>query len=136
MKCLLRNKTKIYYASYIGKEEITDDYGNKTGQYDYTYGDPQIMYAYVSPNVGEMEIRRFGEILSYDKTIVLDNYSKYLINEQSRLWVDITPELDDKGALALDKNGKVITPHDHIVKRVSNSLNSAVIAIERVKVND
>lgn len=136
MKCLKRNKTQIFYSSYIGKEEMTDDYGNKTGEYSFVYSNPQSLYAYVSPSVGEMEVRRFGEVLLYDRTIVIDNYSKGLITEQSRLWVDITPQLDTSGSLSLNSNDEVITPHDYIVKRVANSLNSALISIKRVNVND
>ena len=36
MNCLARNKTTIYYATVSGKTELTDEYGNKTGQYELT----------------------------------------------------------------------------------------------------
>lgn len=136
MRCLERNKTRIFYSSYLGKTEIVDEYNNKTGEYTLTYSNPQELYAYISPNVGMVEERRFGETLAYDRMIVLDNYYKDSINEQTRLWVEITPELDDLGKLKLDKNDEVITPHDYLVKRVSKSLNSVLIAIKRVDVND
>ena len=136
MRCLERNKTKIFYSSYLGKTEILDDYGNKTGEYDFVYSKPQELYAYISPSVGEVEERRFGETLAYDRTIVLDNYYKDTINEQTRFWVETTPELDELGNLKLNTNDEVITPHDYLVKRVSKSLNSVLISIKRVNVSD
>ena len=40
MNCLARNETTIYYATVSGKTELTDEYGNKTGQYELTYSAP------------------------------------------------------------------------------------------------
>lgn len=129
------NKSKMYYSEYQGIAPITDDYGNKTGEYEDIYGGPIEFYAYVSPARGEAEIRRFGETLSYDKVIVVDNEAPP-IDEFSHLWVDTMPELDNQGGLALDSSGQVITPHDYIVKKVAKSLNSSVIAIRKVNVSD
>lgn len=121
MRGLLRNKTKFYYALYDKRNEITDEYGNKTGQYEIVYGSPVEMYGNVSSAVGEMQSRQFGESESYDKVIVLDDIDTP-IDEYSILWVDTLPLSDE-------------TPHDYVVKKIARSLNSVSIAISKVDVN-
>ena len=134
MRALLRNKTKFYYALYEKREEITDEYGNKTGQYELIYSDPVIMFGNVSAAVGSIQNRQFGESESYDKVIVLDNVDTP-INEYSLLWVDNLPELDENGKLVPGEDGTEKTPHDYVVKKVARSLNSVSIAISKVDVN-
>lgn len=134
MRSLLRNKVKFYYALYEKREEIIDEYGNKTGQYEIIYGSPIEMFGNISPSVGEIQNRQFGESESYDKVIVLDKRD-IPINEYSLLWVDTLPLLDDNGNLVLKTDGTEETPHDYIVKKVARSLNSVSIAIRKVDVN-
>lgn len=134
MRTLFRNKTKFYYALYEKREEITDEYGNVTGQYELIYSEPIKMFGNVSAAVGSIQNRQFGESESYDKVIVLDN-PETPINEYSLLWVDALPELDNDGKLVLKEDGTETTPHDYIVKKVARSLNSVSIAISKVDVN-
>ena len=134
MKCLKRNKTKFYYALYVSKSDILDDYGNITGQYEVEHSSPVECYGNVSAAKGETQSRQFGENEVYDKTIVLDDVSTD-IDEYSILWIDTEPQLDSEGNLALDEDEEVITPHDYIVKKVAKSINSVSIAISKVKVN-
>ena len=134
MRGLVRNKTKFYYALYEKREEITDDYGNKTGQYELIYSQPVKMFGNVSAAVGEIQNRQFGESESYDKVIVLDN-PNVPINEYSHLWVDTLPLLTEIGTLVLKDDGTEQTPHDYVVKKVARSLNSVSIAISKVDVN-
>ena len=134
MKCMERNKVRFFYALYMGKQEITDEYGNATGQYEVTHSPPVECYGNISAAKGETQSRQFGENEAYDKVIVLDNLSPN-IDEYSVLWIDTMPELDQEGNLALDENEKIITPYDYIVKKVAKSLNSVSIAVSKVKVN-
>lgn len=122
MRCLLRNMTTFYYANYVRKEEIIDEYGNKTGEYKVVYGNPVECKGNISAAQGEMESRQFGDSESYDKVIVLNNVN-IPIDEYSILWVDSLPHIN------------VDTPHDYIVKKVARSLNSVSIAISKVDVN-
>lgn len=124
MRCMARNKSAFYYASYTGQTEIVDEYGNATGQYSVTYGEPIKAFGNVSAAQGEMETRQFGENESYDKVIVLDDVNTP-IDEYSILWVDTPPIID---------GGSTATPHDYVVKKVARSLNSASIAISKVSV--
>ena len=126
MRCMARNKSKFYYASYIGETEIIDEYGNATGEYEVTYTNPIECNANISAAQGEIKIRQFGESESYDKVIVLDDINAP-IDEHSILWVDALP--------LLNENGTTATPHDYIVKKVAKSLNGMSIAIRKVDVN-
>lgn len=133
MVCMSRNKSRSFYALYVSKEQGTDEWGNPTGGVDITYGDPQEYRANVSAAKGETQTRQFGESENYDKVIVMGGDAPP-IDEYSILWIDCIPRLDENGALALNDEGEVITPHDYIVKKVARSLNSVSIAISKVNV--
>lgn len=134
MKCLERNKVKFFYSLYEGREPITDEYGNVTGEYDVKHGNPTEGYANISAAKGETQTRQFGESETYDKVIVMDNEAPP-IDEYSVLWVDTVPQLNEDGLLVVDEEGNVLTPHDYIVKKVAKSLNNVSIAISKVNVS-
>jgi len=134
MRCMNRNKVKFFYSLYEGREPITDEYGNVTGEYDVKHGNPTEGYANISAAKGETQTRQFGESETYDKVIVMDNEAPP-IDEYSVLWVDTIPQLNEDGSLAVDEEGNVLTPHDYIVKKVAKSLNNVSIAISKVNVS-
>lgn len=134
MRCMQRNKVKFFYALYEGKEAITDEYGNVTGEYAVKHGNPIEFSANISAAKGETQTRQFGENVSYDKVIAMDNDSPP-IDEYSILWIDTTPELNEDGSLAVDSKGDVKTPHDYIVKKVARSLNGVSYAVSKVSVS-
>ena len=134
MRCMNRNKVKFFYSLYEGREPITDEYGNVTGEYDVKHGNPTEDYANISAAKGETQTRQFGESETYDKVIVMDNEAPP-IDEYSVLWVDTVPQLNENGSLAVDEEGNVLTPHDYIVKKVAKSLNNVSIAISKVNVS-
>lgn len=125
MRCLLRNMRTFYFARYDRKEELVDEYGNKTGEYEVIYGNPVKCKGNISAAQGEIQSRQFGDSESYDKVIVLNNVD-IPIDEYSILWVDTLPYLIEN---------TTDTPHDYIVKKVARSLNSVSIAISKVDVN-
>ncbi|MFV0552929.1 MAG: hypothetical protein ACK5L6_13565 [Anaerorhabdus sp.] len=119
MRTLKRNQLPFHYALYEGKQPITDEWGNQTGEYEIIHSTPVKAFANISPAIGESESRQFGENLSYDKVIV---FAENLpIDEFSILWVDT----DDTSQA-----------HDYVVKKVAKSLNSTSIAIEKVVVSN
>lgn len=134
MRCMNRNKVKFFYSLYEGREPITDEYGNVTGEYDVKHGNPTEGYANISAAKGETQTRQFGESETYDKVIVMGNEAPP-IDEYSVLWVDTVPQLNEDGSLAVDEEGNVLTPHDYIVKKVAKSLNNVSIAISKVNVS-
>ena len=127
MRCMTRNKSTLYYASYSGETEVLDEYGNYTGEYDITYGNPVRVSGNVSAAQGGIQSREFGVSENYDKVIVLDDRDAP-IDEHSILWVDTLPHLND--------DGSTDTPHDYIVRKVARSLNGVSIAIGKVNVSE
>ena len=126
MRGLVRNKQKFYYASYVGETEIVDEYGNATGEYAVSYGNPVKCFGNISAAQGEVQSRQFGESVSYDKVIVLDDRNAP-IDEHSVIWIDTPPELNE--------DGTTDTPYDYAVKKVARSLNSLSIAVRKVNVD-
>lgn len=125
MRCLIRNKTPFYYALYQEQNEIVDEYGNLTGQFEVLYSTPHKTCGNVSAAQGEIQTRQFGESESYDKVIVLDDVDTP-IDEYAILWVDTLP--------LVNEDGKTDIPHDYIVKKVAKSINTVSIAISKVGV--
>lgn len=134
MRCMQRNKVVFYYALFSKRVPIVDEYGNDTGEYDVQHGNPVKSSANISAAKGETQTRQFGENVSYDKVIAMDNDSPP-IDEYSILWIDTMPELNADGSLAVDSEGKVKTPHDYIVKKVAKSLNGVSYAVSKVSVS-
>ena len=125
MKTLARNKVRIYCANYRDKIPLRDEYGNLTGEYKILYDTPVEVKANVSAARGEATTRQFGEDVSYDRIIVLDDPA-FPIAETSILWIDTPPKIIEDGTTE--------TPHDYIVKQVATSLNSVSIAVSKVSV--
>ena len=126
MRGMVRNKSKFYYASYIGESPVLHENGKKTGEYELIYSNPIKYFGNVSAAQGEIQSRQFGDSEIYDKVIVLDDQD-VSIDEHSILWVDALPSLKE--------DGSTDTPHDYIVKKVARSLNSVSIAIRKVIVD-
>lgn len=122
MRTLERNKRKFYYATYITKEENTDENGFTTGTYRVIYSEPIECKANISPSSGVAQAELFGSDISYDSVIVLDDVS-IPIDENSVLWVDKDVEYDDYGNPI----------YDYVVKKKAESLNSVSFAISKVK---
>lgn len=125
MRCLWRNRVRIFYANYIDREPVKDEYGNLTGEYKLRYGNPQEAEGNVSAARGEVTTRQFGDDESYDRVIVMDD-PKVPIEKSSILWIETMP--------VINSDGTTNTPHDYIVKQVAPSLNSVSIAVSKVNV--
>lgn len=123
MRDCLRDCVPIWYALFLRKDPIykdgvTDADGNpiETGQYKEIYTDPVRVMVPVSPNTGAAEAEVFGSSVQYDR--VISTVQRLGLTEQSRLWVDCTPEND--------------TAPDYKVKRVAEGLDQNLYAIERI----
>ena len=124
MKCLERNKRTFYYALYEKTEQLTDSYGNETGQHRNIYSKPVEMKANVSAATGESQMEQFGNMVTYDRVIICDNM-KSPIDEDSVLCVDKEPSYNADGDLI----------YDYVVKRVAKSINTISYAISKVDVS-
>ena len=125
MRILQRNRVRIFYANYIGKVPVTDENGFKTGEYKILYSNPEETGGNVSSARGEVVTRQFGDDVSYDRVIVMDD-PKVPITESSVLWIETMP--------TIFPDGTTDTPYDYIVKHVAPSLNSVSIAVSKVNV--
>lgn len=114
MKCMERNKRDLWYAVYVGKEEILKD-GKRTGQVTVKYSAPVKIKASVSPARGSASEELFGVNAVYDRTVIVEDANAD-ITETSVIWVENTPD----------------EPWDYVVEKVARSLNNAAIAIKRV----
>ena len=124
MRSQQKNKRKFWYASAgTTVTEATDAAGNYTGEWVTEYGKPGYAYANISANRGNAYEEEFGASLDYDR-VITDCDVNLGIDEKSRLWIEVEPDLENDSV-----------PHDYIVKKVARSLNSVTIAIKKVDVS-
>ena len=112
--------------------EIIDERGNYTGSWKIIYTDPIKCSANISGSRGTSEAEVFGINTIYDKVIAMMSTD---MTEESILWIDVEPKLNDDGTLVITPDDKIETPHNHIVKQISRSLNSVLLAVQRVSVS-
>ena len=122
MRCLERNKQSLHYALLKSKTERVDDYGNKTGEYDYEYYTPVELRCNISKASGEAKTEFFGIETDYDSVLVLDDVG-CPISEDTILFLGVTPAVTQEGEYN----------NNYIVKKVAPSLNSVSIAIKEVR---
>lgn len=99
-----------------------------------SYSKPVKVMGNISAAKGESSTRQFGDDESYDKVIVISDPNT-AIDENSVLWVETEPKLDQQKELMLDEHGGILTPHNYIVRQVARGLGSASIAIGKVNVS-
>ena len=126
MRTVHRNKQKIYYALYSGKNPILDEYGNQTGEYELTFATPVEYKINVSAARGTADVDPFGINENYTKTMVTNDMS-CPIEESTRLWIgkDATVTVDEV---------TTVTPHNYVVIKKAPSINSITYAIKEVSV--
>ena len=123
MNCLARNKTTIYYATFKSKTEITDEYGNKTGQYTITYNAPVEWSANIRWDSGAVQLEGFGLNSSGTRRIVTCDMN-CPIGVDTVLWIGITP----------DQNGTV-KPNYVVAGVPERSLNQIAILVQEANLS-
>lgn len=113
MRTLNRNMRTLYYALVDTESGELDEWGN---EYKVTYQTPVAMQANI--------IEQFGNNLKYDKVIVTTDMD-CPIDETTVCCIDREPSYNTSGELL----------YDYRVRRVSKSLNSISIALEKVEVS-
>ena len=73
MRNLNKNKTKFWITTYIGFEEILDESGWKTGEYERIYSELQEIKISTYPSDGAIVSRLFGKDYSCDFVAVSNN---------------------------------------------------------------
>lgn len=118
MRTLEINKQPMWYALCTGKTEVIDEYGNHTGVFELTYSDPVYYPVNMSESRNIVKHEAFGVTADYDRTFVTTDMS-CPIKEDTIIWFGADPTTD---------------PHNYVVHRIANSLNSITIAIRAVDV--
>ena len=126
MQSLRANRKTIYYSLYLGKTEILDSNGYKTGEKRKSYSQPQPIRIFVSPSKGSAEVEQFG--INTDYTNVMSTFDANCpIKEDTILWIDANPYTDETMT--------ALAPHTHVVTKVAPWLNSKAYAIRKVSVS-
>ena len=121
MRCLVKNKQKIYYSLYLGETEITDSDGNLTGEKTATRSTPVGVEMNVSPNAGKSALEAFGTLTPYNRVLITDNMT-CPIDEETVLWIGISPTGANNTSI----------PFNFTVEKVARSLNSIAILAKEV----
>lgn len=121
MRTLKRNKQKLYYALYLGKQKLYDDNGDIVGEGE-VYSFPVEFEANISPNKGESSAEPFGASLNYSRTLCTNE--KLPLDEHSLIWYETEPEF-------AESDGDTA---DYTIVAIANSINSTLYALrKRVK---
>lgn len=125
MRTLDKNKQPIWYATYIGKTELIDEYGNSTGQYQITYSAPQKAMWSVSFVDSDAEVQMFG-IEAKSTVRIVAQKRGFSLTETSILWIGKEPP----------KPFNPVEPkHNYVVAGIRPSLNELVFYAKRVDVS-
>lgn len=116
MRMLKRNGKPIYYAHRLQDEAVYVD-GLYTGETAETYSAPIEVMANIAPASGAVMRQPFGLSSEYDTVVMIEKGHK--IAPDTVFWLDKSP---------------TDAPHDHVVYRVSESLNTLAVALRRVNV--
>lgn len=119
MRCLARDTKDIFVSLYETKVEVVNSDGLYTGEYEVKRSDPIKVTCNVGASVGTSQLEVFGQLLNYDKTIIIDNVD-FEISETAVLWVDVDTS----------------KPFDYIVKRVAKTPNYIALAVSKVDVSN
>ena len=120
-----RNKQVLYYATYVSKEEIKDEYDNTTGEYTITYSSPTKAEWNVSVVESEAEVAMFG-IQAIDTIVGVAEKDGFPMTETSILWYGIMPTIKE--------DGTTDTAHNYRVVGIRPSLNTVKFYAQKVSV--
>lgn len=120
---LKANQRDFYYQQYMGEGEEYDEDGYLTGDTEKVYSNPVKASAMISENTSDVQDMPFGKDCVYDKMI--STVQDLPIDEHSKLFVDVVPELDENGATQ--------TLPDYVVVRVAKGIHQRVWAIRKVE---
>jgi len=118
MRTLRKNEQTFYYSKYLGKTELLDENGYRTGTRIPSYDEPVKAHGNISDNTGEVIYNTYGKQIAYDR-ILQPRDSKLLLDEDDVLYIDSDY---DSGI------------YDYVIVAVIRSLNVLKYAIVKVNV--
>lgn len=141
MRCLAKNKRKMYYA--LHEESQTIYQTNPDGSIKYIevdgelvpvemgttkegYSEPVMFYGNIAMSSGEARESEYGiDLSAYSAVLVVDNIP---ITETSLIWFESEPVLKDGKADPASA--------DYKVKKVNKSLNQSKYLLSKVEKNE
>ena len=118
MRTTHRDKRPVAYAFYDGVQELTDEYGNYTGEYDVSYTEPVKTLMNVSGGRGQADIALFGLTQTFARTATTEDLETEF-NTQTVFWVENDPDAGE--------------PFDYRVVAISRTINQVVLALAEVE---
>lgn len=115
MRNLKINQRLVHYAKYIESKPILDEYGNTTLEVENVYGEPITIMVNYSSNTGQLATETFGNLTDYSRVISLVG-NKCPFSEGDVMWIEVA----------------TTEKPNYMVKRIADSLNSYLIAIEEI----
>ena len=120
MRSLRRNERTIWYSTFVSSTPIVDEWGNETGETDDVFTDPPgELRANISAASGQAAAEAFGAFTDYSRVISTCDMDCPLA-VGSRVWFGVGPSPEQ--------------PHNYIVVRRADSINSILIALKEVTV--
>lgn len=117
MRTVKRNKRPVAYARYDGVQELTDEYGNLTGEYAVSYTKPVKTLMNVSGGRGQADIALFGLTQTFSRTATTQDLDTAWSTDMV-FWVESTPDDGD---------------YNYRVAAVSRTVNQVVLALAEVE---
>lgn len=124
MRNLNINKRPLIAYNFLGKEEIVDTNGYKTGSYIVSYS-PEIEFmGHISGAKGTTQVEMFGNDIKYDKVINISVklFKELGLDENSVFMIDGEPQYVDGNPL-----------YDYKIEKIAETLNEVNIAISKVR---
>lgn len=113
MRDLKRNQRPFYYATVVGMETIYDEYGNDTLETRTAWGNPVLLKANISANIGEEAVELFGSRTEYSRTVSMATCP---LTEGDKVWFGVTPDQE----------------HNYTVVKAADSKNGFLVALREV----
>lgn len=125
MRSFKRQKQNVWHTS-IKQEEIKDDDGNYTGEWQTVYAKPILYKLTVSSTVGNSDDTPYGVTVDYSRLVT--SYDKRLKpKEGDMFFIDIEPRVDENGMLELDEiTNEPLTKPDYVIKEILSTQKGTV----------
>ena len=122
-----RNKRKLWYSLYLGKQPVIDEGGKKTGEYNLSFSNPVQLYANYSAGTDTLTIGEYGIQEKYDRMLVVFD-KDCPIAEDTRIWINQDP-------VTIEDGEPVYHPHNYVVSAKQDGLNNIRYGLMKVKVS-
>ena len=125
MRSCEKNKRPLIALNFVSKEPFVDKDGYETGEEVIKYTKAFGFKANISGAKGNSVVEVFGTNLDYDKVITLSvkEFQRLKLTDHSVFFIDIKPTYEENG----------YPLYDYRVKRIAETINEVVIALEKVR---